>query len=331
MRSVLAISTLVSITAAQSNTAWVTDNGVDLTPTFDNAEVNVQTGVTSIHTCIDFATSKQNTYATLDGSTCKSYNLTYKYTRRDGVTSAARYNADDFECFGNSDLWGGDVWDTNTRFERCLDTCKNQFSDDGAQRCSAVAWVQNDGEEMGHCYLKYLKDDPLRDPTPNSRGAITCRSRASILRGLGYVRVDGVAFKVASGGTADANPGVTSVGQCARMAIKVSKPIANYDGKTCSLLDVSYTYELNPASTALVQYNAKDFACTGNGDFLGEDVSHSNMRFDACLNTCKNTNACNAVTWIQLAGQDMGSCYLKHLGSLKRPAGPNALGAISCK
>ncbi|KAF0717803.1 Aste57867_2075 [Aphanomyces stellatus] len=42
---------------------------------------------------------------------------------------------------------------------------------------------------MGHCYLKYLKGDPLRGPMPSSRGAITYRSRASILRGLGYVRV----------------------------------------------------------------------------------------------------------------------------------------------
>ncbi|KAG9403151.1 hypothetical protein AC1031_006701 [Aphanomyces cochlioides] len=335
MRTTALLTTLTAVSAANATWSWVTVNGVDLTPTFSDPGIVSQSNVASIKDCSAIAANNQMLYATLgQDKVCKTYDVTYTYKLSNGVTSAARYNSDDYECFGNAALQGDDTFDSNTRFDRCLDSCKNLFDTTTNQRCNAVTWIQQPGESMGRCYFKFLKN-PLREPTSNDRGAISCRSRSSVLQALGVVKVDGIAF--AQAGSVQRTPKVASVQDCAKIVAKSGR-YANYESssKVCAVSDVSYKYSLSPSSTGLVKYNASDYVCTGNGDFFGEDISDSAMRFDQCLETCKSSfsstsqQPCNAVTWVATAGQDMGRCYLKYLHG-DRPAGPNSLGAISCK
>ncbi|KAF0693171.1 Aste57867_15829 [Aphanomyces stellatus] len=215
MRMCVLLSAIAASTALAPSTAWVNVYGVDLTPTFGNADILAQDGVSTLQACKDIAIAKNVAYATLDGDVCKVYGLTYTYSLHDGVMSSARYNADNFDCFGNADFTGDDIWDTATRFERCLDACQLEFGSESRQRCNAVTWIQNPGEVSGHCYLKYLKD-PLRAAEGNARGAIACRSRHAFLHGLGYVEVDGIEFSHED----DASiPNVTSPEHCVSIAL----------------------------------------------------------------------------------------------------------------
>ncbi|KAG9403152.1 hypothetical protein AC1031_006702 [Aphanomyces cochlioides] len=303
----LAILTLAGVSATNATWDWVSVKGVDLTPTFASANIVSQSNVSSIETCSSVAAANHKLYATLgQDKVCKTFDVT-----------------------------SDDTFATNsTRFDRCLDTCKNLFDATTNQRCNAVSWMQQPGESSGRCNFKFLKNPP-REPTTNVRGAIACRSRSSVLQALGVVKVDGIAFE--QGGSVVTKPRAGTLQECARIMAQSGR-YANYHSMTryCAVLDVSYKYTLSPSSTGLVKYNASDYVCTGNGDFFGEDISDSAMRFDQCLETCKSSfsstsqQPCNAVTWVATAGQDMGRCYLKYLHG-DRPAGPNSQGAISCK
>ncbi|CAK4619865.1 hypothetical protein LEN26_007152 [Aphanomyces euteiches] len=336
MRTTCLLAILTGVSATNATWSWVSVNGVDLTPTFASANIVSLSNVSSIETCSSVAAANHKLYATLgQDKVCKTFDVTYTYKLADGVTSAARYNSDDYECFGSANFEGDDTFATNsTRFDRCLDSCKNLFDATTNERCNAVSWIQQPGESSGRCYFKFLKN-PLREPRTNVRGAIACRSRSSVFHALGVVKVDGITFE--QGGSVVTKPRAGTLQECARIMAQSGR-YANYHRITryCAVLDVSYKYTLSPSSTGLVKYNTSDYVCTGNGDFFGEDIWDSAMRFDRCLDTCKDSfsstsqQPCNAVTWVATEGQDMGRCYLKYLHG-DRPAGPNALGAISCK
>nr|AIG55912.1 secreted protein [Achlya hypogyna] len=112
-------------------------------------------------------------FAVWENSRCRVASTVYKYDMVPGVTSAAKYNADTYECTANSDYYGDDVSSTNTRFNRCLDTCDNLAMQN---KCNAVTWVRNPGEEYGACFIK-LRKDTAAVPVANSHGGIACKRK----------------------------------------------------------------------------------------------------------------------------------------------------------
>jgi hypothetical protein len=73
-----------------------------------------------------------------------------------------------YQCFANSDFYGGDFFDTDTSYNGCTKLCNILH-----KRCKGFTWVLNENKPLGQCYLKTFQNE--HHVSPNDRGAITCR------------------------------------------------------------------------------------------------------------------------------------------------------------
>nr|AIG55910.1 secreted protein [Achlya hypogyna] len=151
---------------------YVVSNGVCLLKC-DGDTDETTTGITSFEACVTEANQRGRWNAVWDGKTCLVLSTVYSYKMDPSCKSAARYNSEKFTCTGNSDYYGSDIGNTQTRFSRCIDSCEYYTS--GGKNCNAVTFVQNPGSKYGTCFFKSI--DLSVKPVSNSYGGIACKLR----------------------------------------------------------------------------------------------------------------------------------------------------------
>ncbi|KDO22223.1 hypothetical protein SPRG_21136 [Saprolegnia parasitica CBS 223.65] len=110
------------------------------------------------------------------GNTCKVWNeWNSQCVPSNDQPATAPLNwaqVDGYTCAGNTDFYGSDIGQAQTRFDRCLDEC--DYYESGGHKCNAFMWVRNPGSEFGICYFKSF-DDFNRKPSTSWLGGISCK------------------------------------------------------------------------------------------------------------------------------------------------------------
>nr|AIG55911.1 secreted protein [Achlya hypogyna] len=150
---------------------WAQDDGVCFSKV-DGESDTTTTGITSYDACIIEANKRGKLYANWKDNVCTVLSTVYTYTLDKACKSAAKYDLDKYTCSGNSDFYGSDIGQAQTRFDRCMDEC--EFYSSGGHKCNAVMWVRNPGSDFGVCYFKSF-DDYNRKPSTSWLGGIACK------------------------------------------------------------------------------------------------------------------------------------------------------------
>ncbi|KDO18552.1 hypothetical protein SPRG_16104 [Saprolegnia parasitica CBS 223.65] len=129
-------------------------------------------GISSYEACINEADKRGKLYANWKDNTCTVLSTVYSYTQDSHCKGAAKYNLEKYTCAGNTDFYGSDIGQAQTRFDRCLDEC--DYYESGGHKCNAFMWVRNPGSEFGICYFKSF-DDFNRKPSTSWLGGISCK------------------------------------------------------------------------------------------------------------------------------------------------------------
>jgi len=316
--------------APSSNTTtsgWVQTNGVDFTPNFSGGILAEEDNVTSFGDCIQYGASLKGWYVSYQGRNCKVISTTYSYSMNSSVTSAARYNPSDYTCAGNAEYAGFDVEHFDTRFERCLDSCKNKY--DATLSCNAVTWVRNPGTEYGTCFQKRLQDVNAA-PQNNTFGGIACKIRIPTKLPQGWVQVQDVQYKPLPNAMSSKS-NFSTFEQCATYADSVMGSFVNYKAGNCSIIYASSSYDMNVGGQAAVRYDPKQFRCVGNAAYNNtSDSIKKTGDFGACLKICQEASTCDVVSWSVDPQSEKGSCILKKVTGSSQNPDKNSRGAIAC-
>ncbi|EQC30514.1 hypothetical protein SDRG_11831 [Saprolegnia diclina VS20] len=152
---------------------WVVSNGVCHNKC-DGEDDYTTTGITSFEACVNEAVARGRWYAVWKEKTteCIVLSTVYTYKMDPECKSAAKFDNTKYTCAGNSNYYGFDIGNTQTRFSRCLDRC--QYYTSGGKNCNAVTFVQMPGNpNFGTCFFKSV---PANATTVHDdMGAAACK------------------------------------------------------------------------------------------------------------------------------------------------------------
>ncbi|KDO22222.1 hypothetical protein SPRG_22299 [Saprolegnia parasitica CBS 223.65] len=150
--------------------SYVASDGVCFDKCQGDTDVETS-GITSFEACVNEANARGKWNAVWDGKTCLVLSTVYTYKMDPACKSAAKFDSENFSCVGNANYNGFDIGNMQTRFSRCLDSCKYYTS--GGKNCNAVTFVQNPGQNYGTCFLKSI--DTSATPGKSDLGATACK------------------------------------------------------------------------------------------------------------------------------------------------------------
>ncbi|OQR91782.1 hypothetical protein THRCLA_08878 [Thraustotheca clavata] len=150
---------------------WVVSKGVCHNKCQGDDDTDVG-NIATFEGCVAEAVKRGRYFAVWKNNKCQVLRTVYTYSMDPACTSAAYFDKSKYTCSGNSDYYGNDIGNTQTRFDRCLDACEYYTS--GGKNCNAVTYVQMPGNTyFGTCFFKYVPKDA--QPVKNDMGGAACK------------------------------------------------------------------------------------------------------------------------------------------------------------
>ncbi|OQR90724.1 hypothetical protein THRCLA_09220 [Thraustotheca clavata] len=129
---------------------------------------------TNLAECAKSADDTNHRFAVWRDNKCQMDSTLYTYEQVPGAIGLFKYDPNLYECKADSDYYGDDTMVFYTRLNRCLDTCDNLAQQ--GNKCNAVTYVRNPGEQYAQCFIKVRKDTNA-PPVANRYGGIACRRK----------------------------------------------------------------------------------------------------------------------------------------------------------